>query len=259
MAFADSPRPLAIVLLWAASAAACPDGWSASPAGKCYKVTSESASHLGCVDLCGRASLACIRSAEENAFAVELVGKDKAVWIGNYQAPGSVEPDGGWGQCSTGEASGYVNWAQGQPGDSVQSNENCAFVKTGLWHNAQCAMRFHCLCERGANASSAYLAFVEAYIPAYIQRFRNEAALFFGVRIPLYWALPALLLLWQSRSRLRVAQLGWMLLVVAVAPVYIQVFGGMDITPFIGTIFHYAVALPWGLALMLLAILPHDD
>ena len=314
-----SPRPLAIVLLWAASADACPEGWSASPAGKCYKVMSERVTHYGCVEQCGPgsgfhlervdyASLACIRSAEEKDFAVGLVGKGDVVWVGNYQAPFTS-----WGQCSTGEVSGYVKLAI----DPQPSSENCATMSTwaaqGAFGGDTCAHTRRCLCEQGPkpgantsyvegrdspHASSAYLDFVRADIKAF--RRSNEAALLFGLWIPLSWALPALLLLCgrccrrcvrslralpqttlapastgadnavgtlaasekaAAALRLRVAgtaaQIGWMLSVVAVQGCF-RWTSKRDLTPVIGTFTYYLIALPWGLALLLLAIRPID-
>ena len=64
---------LLLLLFVARAAAACPAGWKASDAGRCYKRTIEKAPHWGCDDLCGAdASLACISSAEENTIVMAL-------------------------------------------------------------------------------------------------------------------------------------------------------------------------------------------
>ena len=58
-----------LLLCLARAAAVCPASWSESPAGGCYRLTDESATHWGCAELCGpEASLACISSEEESAY-----------------------------------------------------------------------------------------------------------------------------------------------------------------------------------------------
>ena len=125
-----------VVAVLGRASAVCPAGWSAGPANKCYHLT-EPSTHWGCATLCGDgASLACIGSAEEDAFAGAMAEAAGAgdVWIGLYQAPGSAEPAGGWDHCSSGEVVAYANWAPGQPND-VGSGEACAEMSPGeQWH-----------------------------------------------------------------------------------------------------------------------------
>ena len=133
-------------LLPVAAWAACPADWTAINAS-CYRLTTSTASHRGCVELCGAgASLACIGSAEENAQLTALIkasGIPTSVWIGHYQVPGSAEPSGGWSACSSGEETDFTSWAHNEPGINEPNNEgdqwtpihpqNCAALKfTGI-------------------------------------------------------------------------------------------------------------------------------
>lgn len=81
--------------------------------------------------------LVTINSAEEQEFVVQLVSDDKfwieytpgtsaGPWIGGYQLPGSIEPDGGW-QWVIYEPFAYTNWGQGKPDnlDLEGTDENC--------------------------------------------------------------------------------------------------------------------------------------
>ena len=81
--------------------------------------------------------LATITSAEESDFVAKLISDEKywveytldtsaGPWIGGYQLPGSLEPDGGW-QWVIYEPFAYTNWEQGKP-DNLQvegTDENC--------------------------------------------------------------------------------------------------------------------------------------
>ena len=70
--------------------------------------------------------LVTITSQDENDFVAALTGADPTLWqldpagngqgpwIGGAQAPGSVEPSGGWGWI-TGEPFIYTHWAVGEP------------------------------------------------------------------------------------------------------------------------------------------------
>ena len=160
----------------------CPKGWIASTTNACYKLSDRAASHIRCVELCGaNASLACIGSAEENEFVSFMArgGLSRSgathVWIGHYQLPNSTEPDGGWGRCSSGEASNFTNWMDGQPdnlGVSRTVGENCARLTTsgaGRWQDEACIEEYRCLCELGAvgqKPSPDYVSFVESDIEA---------------------------------------------------------------------------------------------
>ena len=200
----------------ATEAAQCHDGWTASPAGTCYMLTKEATTHRGCVEACGAgASLACVTSEAENTFVAALAtdsntlcNLDTFVWLGNYQTPGSAEPDGGWAACSSGATTTYTNWASGFPGDQpaeVEQHESCVLLSStnssqqdepfGSWVDNWCWRKRRCLCEHGAEASATYLAFIDADLDA----LRATAAFFFGVVMPFLWALPPLLFLGYRR------------------------------------------------------------
>lgn len=101
--------------------------------------------------------LASITSAAEDAFVFDLIddpsywGRGDGGWcpgpfIGLYQPEGSPEPAGGWVWVS-GEALGYSNWENDEPGDSETGNENRAAFGTGecgaqisttdAWHDVE--------------------------------------------------------------------------------------------------------------------------
>ena len=66
--------------------------------------------------------LATITSAQENAFAFQLINSPSffrdfngaGPVIGGFQPDGAVEPDGGW-RWATGEPWSYANWHSGEP------------------------------------------------------------------------------------------------------------------------------------------------
>ncbi len=60
--------------------------------------------------------LATVTSQGENDFIIGLISVGP-VWIGGFQAPGSVEPAGGWGWI-TGETWSYTNWGPGEPNNN---------------------------------------------------------------------------------------------------------------------------------------------
>jgi len=81
--------------------------------------------------------LVTINSSEENEFVVQLISDNKfwieytpgtsaGPWIGGYQLPGSIEPDGGW-QWVIYEPFTYTSWGQGKPDnlDLEGTDENC--------------------------------------------------------------------------------------------------------------------------------------
>jgi hypothetical protein len=78
--------------------------------------------------------LATITSQEENDFIVNNLGGPDAVsyhWLGGFQPPGSVEPDGGW-QWITGEPFVFKNWALGEPNDTGGNEDAIAFHRPSL-------------------------------------------------------------------------------------------------------------------------------
>ena len=112
-----------LMLTIAATAAACPAGWTPSPnaswANQCFGVPAGRSSSLrSCVELCGAEGgvPACIASAEENGFAAELLGNETA-WLGLYQNDTSGGVDEGWGRCVAFEAPSFSNWSGGEPSD----------------------------------------------------------------------------------------------------------------------------------------------
>ena len=154
-------------LLLPLAAAACPDGWTASPnassADRCFGVPAGRSSSLrSCVELCGAEGgvPACIGSEEESAFAAELIGDDWA-WLGLYQNDTSGGPAQGWGRCVAGEAPTFSSWRAGEP-NHVYGVESCAFITgQGEWRNYPClpsavGLTARCLCAGPANASAAF-------------------------------------------------------------------------------------------------------
>ncbi len=96
--------------------------------------------------------LASILSKEENAFVYSLIdsprfwtppnngGSGFGPWIGGFQPPGSVEPDGGWSWTS-GETWSYVNWDKGEPNNVNNSEDSLHFLSGGsamgpFWNDA---------------------------------------------------------------------------------------------------------------------------
>ena len=160
-----------------ARAAACPDSgtWVPGSNGRCYKITTTWAAHWQCEVLCAgednNASLACISSAEENEVVAGLVSGPlnahaHRLWIGHYQHLGAMEPSGGWGLCSSGEAATGANWTganwmPGEPNEEHAYGEDCVAVYSGqsmLWFDVPCSRPLRCLCEHGASASPEYAA-----------------------------------------------------------------------------------------------------
>ena len=71
--------------------------------------------------------LVTITTAEENGFVAALAvdaggwAYGAGPWMGGFQPPGSVEPDGGWSWI-TGEPWSYTSWQPGEPNN--EGNEN---------------------------------------------------------------------------------------------------------------------------------------
>ena len=135
MAQQCKPAVFGLMLTIAATAAACPAGWTPSPnaswANRCFGVPADRSSSLrSCVELCGAEGgvPACIGSEEENAFAAELIGNDTA-WLGLYQNDTSGGDDEGWGRCAASEAPSFSSWRAGQPSEILLSaGADCAVM-----------------------------------------------------------------------------------------------------------------------------------
>ena len=288
--------------------AACPSGWTAG-AGRCYKfIDTARTTPLGCVQYCGvNASLACIRSAEENAVVTALAG-GLFSWIGVYQRPGSPEPAGGWNVCASGASNNFTYWAPEQPNEYLGRAQDCiAIYPSGGWNDYGCAeeSELHpCLCEYGAGPSPEYLTFLETQQQArgiVLDRLRTLAALLFGAIVPAIWLFPALLVLGyrmyrrlarrgtpnlapdaaapsasapitsaaldaaekaaearHARVSFTTAQLGWMLLVVSIAPYSSTYVFATVLEPIVGSHTYYITARPWATALLLFTLRPID-
>ena len=125
-------RTMMTFLLLPSLHATCPADWTEDSAtGKCYFLASWALGfHWDCARVCrdaasGEGSLACISSADEDAFVVSMIesrtdifGTDQlpAVWIGNYQDPDDQGADVGWNQCSNGEETSYTRWFRNSTG-----------------------------------------------------------------------------------------------------------------------------------------------
>ena len=171
--------------------AVCGAGWQRH-GSSCYIATSSYSSHSGCSALCGEnATLACITSAEEHAFVMELVqasgsvftGRGCGIWVGNFQWPFDQGASVGWEWCTNGERSGAIgtgaanssSWsvrndplwdsslddARGVYMDCAALKGPCASTRRGPYRNRRCHDVLACLCERPvtgvATEASAYL------------------------------------------------------------------------------------------------------
>ena len=209
-----------LMLTIAASATACPAGWTPSPnaswANQCFRVPSGRSSSLrSCVELCGAEGgvPACVASAEENGFAAELLGDDVA-WLGLYQNDTSGGVDEGWGRCVASEAPYFSSWRAWQPNDWWASAD-CALMvgRDGTWFYSFCAsieltwmtdLGYRCLCAGPANASAAFpddLEALEAALEAALDEARANVAMAYPIAT-LIALLPALLLLGRLQGRL---------------------------------------------------------
>ena len=69
------------VLALVCCAGACPDDWTASKFG-CHRVVRAPIGQYDCPERCGQnATLACIRSAEENAYIKDLTAGTAVTWL----------------------------------------------------------------------------------------------------------------------------------------------------------------------------------
>ena len=140
----------------------CPaaEGWKTF-GDRCYTLIDSGGRSLrDCMRKCAStagAGLACIESAQQNAFIQREVIGTHLAWHGAYQALGSQEPKGGWTQCTSGPAnfSHWVPWAPGEPNNwSPPIPEDCALMyPNGNWDDTRCLQvgldqqEFACLCE----------------------------------------------------------------------------------------------------------------
>jgi len=203
---------------------ACPASWIAAGSG-CYRVTAKAVVHWQCEALCasysatGNASLACIGSAEENnstlGVALEslrstnlrgiTILQTPRLWTGLYQRADSEAPSAGWDECTTGEATGYVNWAlHGTVHRRFYGvyHGACAAMRLvgdseGRWFDYACSRALPCLCEHGASTSPAYAAFVAAQLRV----FTTWTLLTFLLFVPLLSLLPLLVCCGFARTR----------------------------------------------------------
>jgi hypothetical protein len=67
--------------------------------------------------------LATITSQDENDFIAGFLPSGAGYWIGGFQPPGSLEPDGNW-QWITGESFDYTNWGAEEPNETGYKDEN---------------------------------------------------------------------------------------------------------------------------------------
>ena len=214
MAQQCKPAVFGLMLTIAATAAACPAGWTPSPnaswANQCFGVpASRSSSLRSCVELCGAEGgvPACLASVEEHGFAAELLGDDSA-WLGLYQNDTSGGVDEGWGRCVALEAPSFSSWRANQPINNWVAAEDCAVMdgRYGTWFSRSCASidlgwitdpGFRCLCAGPANASAAFpddLEALEAAVEAALEELRANVAVVYPIAT-LIALLPALLLL----------------------------------------------------------------
>ena len=199
----------------------CPDGATAAPTatwgGACFSLPKQRATSLRqCVERCGEQGMtpACIGSAEEDAFAAELVPDDDWAYIGHYQSDTSGGPAEGWGRCVAGEASGFANWDQTvarNPDDYLGAfPEGCAVMfGHGRWRDVSCVVpapqgiTTRCLCEGPSSPSASFeqdLQVLEAAVEAGLSEVRARVAVVYPVCF-LITFLPALLLVGRRRLR----------------------------------------------------------
>ena len=210
------------VLALVCCAGACPDDWTASKFG-CHRVVRAPIGQYDCPERCGQnATLACIRSAEENAYIKDLTAGTAVtwLWLGHYKRE---QASGGWDSCATGENSTFSN-GRDNPNDgeassmAMYSSKSCVamILSRGQWVDRPCPGPLSsiydslscggCLCEYGAESSPEFTAFVDTER----RRFQDYMAprnlftgVWFGIALPLLSALPVLIPWCRSRGRAR--------------------------------------------------------
>ena len=116
------------VLALVCCAGACPDDWAASEFG-CHRVVRAPIGQYDCPVRCGQnATLAGIRSAEENAYIKDLAAGTAAtwLWLGHYKRE---QASGGWDSSASGENSTFSNWRDNNDGEAstmaMYSSSSC--------------------------------------------------------------------------------------------------------------------------------------
>src|SRR5712691_1849172 len=170
---------LAILILICANAAhAVPTVWTVGSGGNGHSyeafavpggITWTAARNLA---LAKGGDLATVTSAAENAFIYALIddpiywtaptGSDVVgPWIGGIQAPGSVEPGGGWGWV-TGEPFSYINWSANSPNNNTTlGNEN----RIDFYGQGATVAQRQPFWNDAADADTHIAAYVVEYVP----------------------------------------------------------------------------------------------
>ena len=192
----------------------CPDAWTASEFG-CHRIVEAACAQYDCPARCGPdATLACIGSAEENAYIQELAVNAAAawLWIGNYQRTGSQEPAGGWDVCASGETPMFTSWRDGLPGQenaASYGSKDCIGIgladakwferKCGLLPTAVVNMPMSCggcLCEYGSSSSPEFLAFAAVQSRKVQDQIADgclQTGIWAGIGLPLLSLLPLII------------------------------------------------------------------
>ena len=139
---------------------ACTDGDIASPNtswAACFSLPKQRATSLRqCVEMCEKLGMVpmCIGSAEENAFAAQLVPSGDWAYFGLVQNDTNGGPAEGWGRCVAGDASGFTHWdtehaVVAQPNDGLGPQDCAVTTRQGLWHDMCASCPFlarHAMC-----------------------------------------------------------------------------------------------------------------
>ena len=212
----------------------CPDSWNASQFG-CLRIIPEIAPHYRCPALCGSdAAPACISTAEENAFVLDMavafiqaVYGDRAVHGGARIALGSYSIDqhstsaADFDKCASGDISEFANWLPGHPRKlSAYGSQGGRCVSllastyaslmtldspiynasaVGAWVNSACTRPYqtsnsYCLCRHSSAPTPEYHDFLADQVT------RIWAIFFrvFLIIVPIGTAIP--ILIWRAYS-----------------------------------------------------------
>jgi hypothetical protein len=108
------------------------------------------ATFTGSTSQCVTKSIGCLVTIDDQAendcvAAATGVGIFRSVWIGYQQAPGSMEPAGGWGWACP-DGSNFVNWAPFEPNNLL--GQDCgAMTGFGKWGDFACTTKMPFVCE----------------------------------------------------------------------------------------------------------------